>query len=232
MALPGEEHVHGQAWAFRLATAEVKEQLHHLPCGWTDSSTTKRDTEHLQMDGTFARQSTSSCLACCQQRVMHFVSTNPLGADAIQCMVSIWESAPLLNGPGVPMLAEAVDISLIDDPYEHWAASRGCLHPAQQPPHLEPGLQQWLPIWLHYRKVIPEMRKAVTLAIEDLVAERGDETAEWMRQRPPHVQKAYSFENGKATVQVPIIKELAMRLGWKDPDIFDELENGFPLLGP
>ncbi|CAE7699540.1 unnamed protein product, partial [Symbiodinium sp. KB8] len=219
--------------AFRLATAEVKEQLHHLPCGWTDKLHDKarhralangwhlRAAKYFFLFGLLS--TTSDALR--QQ-------PNPLGADAIQCMVSIWESAPLLNGPGVPMLAEAVDISLIDDPYEHWAASRGCLHPAQQPPHLEPGLQQWLPIWLHYRKVIPEMRKAVTLAIEDLVAERGDETAEWMRQRPPHVQKAYSFENGKATVQVPIIKELAMRLGWKDPDIFDELENGFPLLGP
>ena len=219
--------------AFRLATAEVKEQLHHLPRGWTDKLHDKarhralangwhlRAAKYFFLFGLLS--TTSDALR--QQ-------PNPLGADAIQCMVSIWESAPLLNGPGVPMLAEAVDISLIDDPDERWAASRGCLHPAQQPPHLEPGLQQWLPIWLHYRKVIPEMRKAVTLAIEDLVAERGDETAEWMRQRPPHVQKAYSFENGKATVQVPIIKELAMRLGWKDPDIFDELENGFPLLGP
>ena len=41
-------------------------------------------------------------------------------------------------------------------------------------------------------------------AVEDLEARRG-ETAAWIRQRPPHVQKASSSENGQATAQVTVL---------------------------
>ena len=88
-----------------------------------------------------------------------------------------------------------------------------------------------LPVWRHFRNVLPEMRRAVTRAVEELVADREEETAAWFRQCPPHIQKAYYSQSGRASVQVPVIRELATRLGWKDMTIFEEMERGFPMLG-
>ncbi|CAE7206135.1 unnamed protein product [Symbiodinium natans] len=205
--------------AFRLATAEVKEQLHHLPCGWTRKLRDKARHRALA-NGWHLRAAKLFFLfglLSTEAGALH-PQPKPLGCDAIECMVRIWESAPLLNGPGVPTLADADDLSDIVDPYEHWAAS-------------QQASAMGLPVWRHFRNVLPEMRRAVTRAVEELVADREEETAAWFRQCPPHIQKAYYSQSGRASVQVPVIRELATRLGWKDMTIFEEMERGFPMLG-
>ena len=154
------------------------------------------------MVGICDQQSSSFSSAFCEQ-------PNPLGSDAIQCMVRIWETAPLLNGRGVPTLAEADDISGIVDPYDRLLE---CLRSVQQGPRLEPGLRQWLPLWLHFHSVLPEMRRAVTKAIENLVVEHEAETVAWFQQCPAHIRKAYSSEQEGPSVQVLVIKDLANRL--------------------
>ena len=80
--------------------------------------------------------------------------------------------------------------------------------------------------------MLPELLRAVTKAVENIVEEREADTLTWFRQRPRHIQKAYESKQGEPSVKVPVIRELAMRLGWKDEAIFEEMANGFNLLGP
>ena len=106
------------------------------------------------------------------------------------------------------------------------------VHEAQTVPRLEPGLEQWLPLWLHWRPHLSQIRAAVAAEIDNLVVDAEDEMRAWFCSLKPHVQKAYGSTCGQGTVKVPVIQRLAKHFGWVDMEIFNELKNAFPLLGP
>ena len=76
-----------------------------------------------------------------------------------------------------------------------------------------------------------EMRYAVAKEVEQLVSDLDDSVQKWYFGLKPHVQKAYCAKDRACSVQVPVIRHLASIFGWGDMDIFDELTEGFPLLG-
>ena len=156
---------------------------------------------------------------------------SPLGASAIATMASLWRSAPLLNGPGVPIISDALDLSAIEDMWEHWQASREALHPSQAAPRLEPGLAQWLPLWQHWQDHLPALRAAVTEEVVRMVEDCEEEVKLWFESLAAHVQRAYGGKHGKCTLKLPIIKALAAEFGWGDMSLFQEMHDGFPLLG-
>ena len=67
----------------------------------------------------------------------------PWGSNTLDFMVAMWENEPLINGPGVPIASDALDLSQIKDPDEHWYEARRLLHPHAGQPVVEPGLRQW-----------------------------------------------------------------------------------------
>ena len=146
-------------------------------------------------------------------------------------MESLWASAPLLNGPGVPVFDAALDLFAIHDMTEHWCASRGALHPSQAPPRLEPGLGQWLPLWRHWRPHLRQLREAVAEEVVQLVEDCSEEVHEWFATLKPHVKLAYGGKQGQCNMKLPVIKLLAAKLGWGDMALFEEMHRGFPLLG-
>ena len=79
-----------------------------------------------------------------------------------------------LSGPGVPLSLESVDLSEIADPWTHWRCAEDIVHEAQTVPRLEPGLEQWLPLWLHWRPHLSEIRAAVASEIANLVVDAED----------------------------------------------------------
>ena len=218
-----------------LATAEIKEQMHHLPKGWT-----RRLDEHSRHKAIAngwhigsARIFLMLCLFAAECPVVTVGrELSPLGGNAIDSMRTLWESSPLLSGPGVPTSADSFDLSDIDDPWLHWQCAEKLVHEGQTSPQLEPGLAQWLPLWRHWRLRLPEIRASVAAEIAQLVSDSDEEIREWFCARAPHVQSAYGGTAERCTVKVPIIKRIAKEFGWADMALFDELDNGFPLLGP
>ena len=223
-----------------LATAEIKEQLHHLPVGWTsrlrDHGRHKAIANGWRLGiakwffifGIFCAQVPSPHPAIVLESPRW--QPLPLGSSAIATMATLWVSAPLLNGPGVPIFDDALDLSAIDNMMEHWQASQTALHPGQSAPCLEPGLAQWLPLWQHWRPHLPTLRQPVAEVVQ-LVEDHQGEVLRWHATLEPHVQAAYSGKSGKCTMQLPIIVALAAQFGWGDMALFEEMQNGFPLLG-
>ena len=93
-----------------LATADIKEQLHHLPVGWTRALGKQQRHRASRMVGIFGVAKWFFVLGvfCAQVPLSEAGGTNPyslrrqpspLGASAIATMASLWRSAPLLNGP-------------------------------------------------------------------------------------------------------------------------------------
>ena len=221
-----------------LPTPSIKEQLHHLPKNYTSSLTPHQRDKALANGWHVGVARWMMALALfCGQIPASSSSTSvpqplgPFGENALDVVCNIWQSAPLLVGPGVPLAQEAVDLSAITDSAEHWRASFGLLHPHQAPPSLEPGLAQWLPVWSHWKSVLPDLRPRVTQALKLFVDDLEEETAQWFSTLPTHVKELYQDTRGRPTLQVPAIKSLARRLGWPDYVLFDELSQGFPLLG-
>ena len=167
--------------------------------------------------------SAAPCLLRCQP--------SPLGGSAIATMASLWASAPLLNGPGVPIFSEALDLSAIGDMWEHWSASHEALRPSQAAPRLEPGLAQGLPLWQHWQDHLPALRQAVAEEVVQMVEDREEEVQLWFDSLAPHVKRAYGGKSGRCTLKLPIIKALAAEFGWGDMSLFQEMHDGFPLLG-
>ena len=216
-----------------LAPAEVKEQLHHLPRGWTEGL--RGTARHRALANGWhigaARFFLVLGILAATPQAAPARELSPLGGTAIDAMAKLWETKPLLNGPGVPVSEDALDLSAILDPEEHWSAACRVSHQNQSRPQLEPGLLQWLPLWQHWRRVVPEMRYAVAKEVEQLVSDLDDSVQKWYFGLKPHVQKAYCAKDRACSVQVPVIRHLASIFGWGDMDIFDELTEGFPLLG-
>ena len=225
-----------------LATAKIKEQLHHLPVGWTQPL--REHSRHRAIAngwhigvakwffifGVF-------CAVAPTAEAGEIVGPtprlqpSPLGSSAIATMASLWRSSPLLNGPGVPIFDDALDLAAIEDALEHWSASRATLHPGQSPPRLEPGLVQWLPLWKHWRPHLQHLRAAVVSEVTQMVEDRQDEIEDWFEGLDPHVQLAYGGKSRDCTMKLPIIKELAEEFGWRDMELLEEMQHGFPKLG-
>ena len=225
--------------ALVMPPAEVKEQLHHLPMGWTASLPDKQchralaNGWHLGIARWFfvlglfaATPATNAASLSSPPREL-----SPLGANALEGMASLWASSPLLTGPGVPVFSEALDVSAIEDMHERWAAAEFALHADQTRPLLEPGLAQWLPLWMHWKPYLGEMRQSVASDVRKLVEDMQPEVDAWFQTLEPHVKLAYSSKDGRCTVQVPVIARVAKLFGWQDDSLFEEMSSGFPLLG-
>ena len=141
--------------------------------------------------------------------------------DRFCLCVGIWESS------GAPVL----QASAIQCPAEHWGASRRALRSQQGRPLLEPGLRQWLPVWRHWRQVLPQFREGIVQDIYALVHDPQDTTDHWFANLGEHIKKVYNNGRGRTTLQVPALEWLARKLSWPDMAMFNELREGFPLLG-
>ena len=217
----------------KLAPAEVKEQLHHLPRGWTSSL--PGNARHKALANGWhlgaARLFFVLGIFAAMPPTARAKELNPLGGTAIDAMARLWESKPLLNGPGVPVFDDAMDLSAILEPEEHWVASRSVLRPNQACPQLEAGLQQWLPLWLRWRRRRPKMRRAVADEVAQLVDDLDDSVQQWCFSLEPHVQKAYFAPVNACSPVIQRLAILASMFGWQGLGLFDELTQGFPLLG-
>ena len=78
---------------------------------------------------------------------------------------------------------------------------------------------------------LPTVRKRVAAEVELLVEDLSEDTETWLATLSEHVKRVYTDERGKATLRLPAIRRLADRFGWQDMELFDQMEQGFNLLG-
>ena len=79
----------------------------------------------------------------------------------------------------------------------------------------------------------PDWRRAILQDLDDLIDELAEQTTDWFRQRPAHIQATYGQEwatNG--IVQIPALLALLQRLHCPQVNVLeDELSNGFTMMG-
>ncbi|CAE7807536.1 DNMT3A, partial [Symbiodinium necroappetens] len=205
-----------------LPPANVKEQWHHLPKGWSASL-----PDHAR------HKAIANGWHAGAARVMFIMAVfaatpptpaaelNPLGGTPLDVTAALW----LCD-------YDEFDLSYLEDPDEHWRQSRVMPHPDARDASIEPGLRQWLQVWSRMRPHLTELRDAVAQQIEDLVDDLQEETEAWYSSLAPHVQKAYRRETRTCSLQLPALEKVCNLFGWQDRAIFKELTHGFRLLGP
>ncbi|CAE7841029.1 kanC, partial [Symbiodinium necroappetens] len=215
-----------------LPPANVKEQWHHLPKGWSASL-----PDHAR------HKAIANGWHAGAARLMFIMAVfaatpptpaaelNPLGGTPLDVTATLWQGKSPLLGPG-PGDYDEFDLSHLEDPDEHWRQSRTMPHPDARDASIEPGLRQWLQVWSRMRPHLTELRNAVAQQIEDLVDDLQEETEAWYSSLAPHVQKAYRSETRTCSLQLPALEKVCNLFGWQDRDIFRELTHGFRLLGP
>ncbi|CAE7199832.1 kanC [Symbiodinium sp. CCMP2592] len=217
---------------FVIPPPSVKEQWHHLPPGWT-SKLSEHERHKALANGWHAGAARLIFIMAmfAATPAMADKELNPLGGTALDIAAGLWQGRPPLLGPG-PGDYDSFDLSYLQDPAEHWKLSRHMPHPDHRDAFMEPGLQQWIRIWVQMRAHLAELRLAVVEQVEEMVVEMEDETKSWYQSLRPHVQKAYRSTTGVCTLQLPALRRICELFGWQDLDIFDELTQGFRLLGP
>lgn len=210
-------------------TAEIKEQLHGFPSGFTALPDMPSRLRHKMLANSWRVGLARFVMLCVLRQCGAFGHPAPTPRrSALQVVMdfasveetyvgaSLWTTFTSAKPPTFGMM-------------DHWHCSLNATHPLAVEPTLEPGLLQVLAKQLVGD--LPRLRREVTEEISAWVMEQADNTARWMLQRPHHIQQVYALEDG-SVVQVPILLDILAMLNYPGiDDLRNDLSCGFPVLG-
>ncbi|CAE7466803.1 PUB3, partial [Symbiodinium sp. CCMP2456] len=194
-----------------LPTAEIKEQLHGIPTGYTVQAGADDRTRH-RMIGNGWRWGVAG-------RILGFVVLAAWAAplaeagrlpssprtSTLQWLTQAWAGCP----PSPPVLGEGLDMG------QHWASAPLMRHSLARRPALEPALS------------------AVIAELLVLVEEREEDTRAWLQELPAHVRATYTTSDHPRPFQGPTFLGLLHDLGYPaTADLEEDLRLGFDMLGP
>eukprot|EP00438_Fugacium_kawagutii_P014457 Skav223504 [mRNA] locus=scaffold1160:147994:152414:- [translate_table: standard] len=121
---------------YHLPTAAQKEVMHHFPAGWTSVEGTSDKARHKAIANSWhvgvASMLLAMLLAIPQTAALQVhAALNPLGNNALDFMANLWQSSPLLCGPGERADASHHFITL-QDPWEHWRTAAQVVNEAKE----------------------------------------------------------------------------------------------------
>ena len=144
-----------------IPTPEIKEQLHHLPKGYTKhGALNERTRARLLTNGWHAGVALyflTLIMHTFQAQCRPLLRPNPLGHRPIGQMATTALAFGIYTGPG-PLDPPPQAIGFIDDPEQHWRECANCYHPLHQRPILEPGLANCINTQRHFKCQWPQIR--------------------------------------------------------------------------
>ena len=221
-----------KAGKLHVVPAPVRERLHHIPAGYTDTPHLDDRARHRVLANGWhwgvAQRLLTILLAA---STVHPVTAHTAVPGAPQRATIQWVVEQFGFG-GVPMEPpprEKTDLHLPDDdPHRHWQLAAELQHCTVAAwPRLEPALERVVHLWTHWRHDVHRIRQEVLAEIAALVEEMADDTAVWLARRSAPVRATYQTPGKKRHTQIPVILELLRRVGYPDmPGITDDLTNG------
>ena len=223
-----------------LPTATMKEELHHIPAGWTAVKDTGDRFRHKAIANAWHVGVATILLALLLATPITAAAAavpaptlardpHPLGHTAIEQMATIWHSAPLLTTPTAASTAEP-HMTTLTDRWEHWRLAANQQHPRTTTRELEPELLKTLKLWHHWHEHLPELRGRVTTEMQQLASDLQAQQHIWHKQLKPHIQRLYD-PDGPGSIHFPLLQHIATTFGWGDPTLLDEIQHGFRLTG-
>eukprot|EP00438_Fugacium_kawagutii_P019769 Skav203659 [mRNA] locus=scaffold2755:67102:70040:- [translate_table: standard] len=210
--------------------AEVKEQLHGFPPGYTAVHDVPLRARHRMLANSW-HVGVARFIFLCLLTQWGAMSgpTPPPTRTALQYVLELASCEETYVGSGM-WTTFATTKEPTYGMMDHWHASSRAGHPLTSPPHLEPGLDQ---VIAKQRLIgdLPRLRREVVAAVADWVTDSVESTSHWMQQRPAHIQAVYCLEDG-SWVQVPILLSLLEMIAYPGiNDLRHDLSQGFPVLG-
>ena len=164
-----------------LPTATMKEELHHIPAGWTAVKDTDDHHRHKAVANAWHVGIATILLALLLATPITPAAAavpaptlardpHPLGHTAIEQMATIWHSAPLLTTQGAASTAEP-NMTTLTDRWEHRRLADHQQHPRTTTRELEPELLKTLKLWHHWHEHLPELRSRVTTEMQQLASD-------------------------------------------------------------
>eukprot|EP00435_Cladocopium_sp_Y103_P030010 s148_g7.t1 len=205
-----------------LPTPDIKEELHHIPPGWTAVRDTDDRARHKAIANAWH-------VGAAVPPPTPARDPHPLGHTAIEQMAAIWHSAPLLVTQAAASTKQP-DMTTLTDKWEHWRLAASQPHPRTTTRELEPELLKTLQLWHHWHKHLPELRGSVTTEMQQLASDLQAQQQIWHKQLKPHIQRLYD-PNGPGSIHFPLLQHIATAFGWGDPTLLEEIQHGFRLTG-
>ena len=216
--------------------AFVKEQLHHLPVGWTEDPNIPDRSRHRMIANSW------------HAGVARFLFMLLLGMVAktegkpnphnhspkmstIQWMANETSCYPPSVGPGSWRSTPSC-IPPAEGELHHWHLTANARHPLQLGAQLEPGLSQVVDFWQKWSHDLDRIRQEITEEVELMVEDRSEHTSQWWKALKPHVQAVcYNSEHDQIT-QIPIFVDLLRMFQFPEIEaLASELNNGFKVTG-
>ena len=226
-----EDHalVYEQSGEGQLLPAELKEQLHHFPSGVTRCQGVSPKDRHRLLGNSWHLGVARFMVALVLIHNMSSCRAEDAGSLSGYMAAAKARDIPVA-GHISGQLGAAVKPA--QDMWEQWRHSLDMSHPLLVEPRVEPAISKTIRALVDLGPSVVQMRENILHSIRALKSAMSAETAEWFRQLPPHVARAYQLEDNQV-VQIPLFMRLLRGCGYPDCDNLEaDLNRGFPLLGP
>ena len=216
--------------------AFVKEQLHHLPIGWTEDPNVP-DRSRRRMIANSWHAGVARFLFMLLLGLVAKTEGTPSPHNhapkmsTIQWMANETLCYPPSVGPGSWRSTPSC-IPSAEGELHHWHLTATARHPLQLEAQLEPGLSQVVDFWQKWSHDLDRIRQEITAEVEMMVEEWTEHTSQWWRALKPHVQAVYYNSEHDQITQIPIFVDLLRTFQFPEIDaLAKELHNGFKVTG-
>ena len=234
-----EEHMltnkHGQLC---LPTIGIKEQLQGLPVGFTEVDNIPLRSRHRMMGNAW------NCTVAKFLLTFVLLFGHPDGTTAFTViprtprqsalqMVTSWARMEEHGMGPVEVTRSDIAMPLSNTMWDHWRAAHTLQHPLLREPRIEKGVQQVFTKWTWIRGDLPRLRSEVVAEVELLVEAQLEDTLQWFRQLPEHIQNVYSQKGQGTITHIPVLVQLLRDCNFPELETLEaDLTHGFALTGP
>ncbi|CAE7892790.1 PUB3, partial [Symbiodinium necroappetens] len=192
---------------------EVKEQLHHIPTGYTANTGADAKTRRRMVGNGWHWGVASRLLGL----LVMATWAKPVASGA----------SPAPEPPEPQVLGEGLD----ED--RHWAAAARMKHSLVGWPTLEPALEAILEFRREWRHDLVRIRRDVLRELQEMVEDGADDSDAWLATLPDHVRATYVTEDRPRPFQGLVLDRLLRGVGYPAADdLQQDVNAGFDMLGP
>ena len=220
----------------QIPTPDIKEQLHHIPKGYTAVEGVDDRTRHRLIGngwhwGVARKLLTLVVAATMTPTGANMEITTPPKQSTLQWVVGQLPPGGIImqprpdrdHGPLVPY-----DL----DEEQHWRAALALPHPAGHRPNIEPGWEQVLELATRWRHDLPRIRREVIQDIRQMVEDGTDELDKWLAERPPQVRATFTTPDKPRPTQCLVLLQLLSAIDYPDVHgLRSDLSYGFTMMG-
>ena len=214
-----------------LPSISVKEQLHHMPKGFTAHGDVDDKSRHKMLGNSWHLGVARFILMF----VLQWSGPSPTEAggehNTVDEMAQWARTHPVQLGPR-QLTPAGFDLPWCNDMQEHFEASQAAIHPSLQDPALSPSLEQVVQRNIELSDRLSKIRLDVVTEIKDMVAAWEEKTHRWWTNLARHLQMVYLDPSSGYITQIPVFLALLEKCGFPGlTELQEDLNQGFPTVG-